>query len=111
MIGMKDEESEIMQQLLYSVNYDHDERFHFSTEEREKIIKLGDAWEDTPLTEQRKQQDPEWIRTSTAEELWQTMLLKMVEAPTTLHMVASIKVIVPAIAEKLKQEDIDGGVE
>lgn len=52
------------------------------------------------------EQAEEYAKDLSAEEVYYDMLRKIVDAPTTLHMKCSVRMLVPIIDRKLKERGL-----
>lgn len=56
--------------------------------------------------EKTKEQAEEYAKDLSAEQVYVDMLVKIVEAPTTLHMRCSARMLIPIIDRKLKEREL-----
>lgn len=75
----------------------------------ELIHEISEKCKGIQIVEQTREQAEEYAKDLSAEEVYYDMLSKIVDAPTTLHMKCSVRMLVPIIDRKLKERgDCDG---
>lgn len=58
------------------------------------------------IVEQTREQAEEYAKDLSAEEVYYDMLRKIVDAPTTLHMKCSVRMLIPIIDRKLRERGL-----
>lgn len=76
----------------------------FTDRSLEIIKELGEKYEKTPIYKQARAENPDWEGDSNAGLLYVYMCDRIVEAPTTIHMMIATKLLLPIIWAKLQQE-------
>ena len=76
----------------------------FTDRSLEIIKELGEKYEKTPIYKQARAENPDWEGDSNGGLLYVYMCDRIVEAPTTIHMMIATKLLLPIIWAKLKQE-------
>lgn len=78
----------------------------FSDEATQLIHEIANKCNIIPLIEKTKEQADDYAKELSAEQVYLDMLVKIVVAPTTLHMKMSAKLLIPIISRKLKERGI-----
>ena len=76
----------------------------FTDRSIEIIKELGEKYEKTPLYRKSRAENPNWEGEANAGLLFVYMCEKITEAPSTIHMMITPKLLLPIIWEKLQQE-------
>ena len=74
----------------------------FTSRAVELIHEISEKCKGIQIVEQTREQAEEYARDLTAEQVYYDMLCKIVDAPTTLHMKCSARMLIPIIDQKLK---------
>lgn len=74
----------------------------FTSRAVELIHEISEKCKGIQIVEQTREQAEEYAKDLTAEQVYYDMLCKIVDAPTTLHMKCSARVLIPIIDQKLK---------
>lgn len=99
---------ELMEKLLEEPVVNNDE-IVFTSRAVELIHEISEKCKGIQIVEQTREQAEEYAKDLSAEEVYYDMLSKIVDAPTTLHMKCSVRMLVPIIDRKLKERgDCDG---
>lgn len=99
---------ELMEKLLEEPVVNNDE-IVFTSRAVELIHEISEKCKGIQIVEQTREQAEEYAKNLSAEEVYYDMLSKIVDAPTTLHMKCSVRMLVPIIDRKLKERgDCDG---
>lgn len=61
---------------------------------------------DIPIVQKTKEQVEDYAKELSAEQVYLDMLVKIVEAPTAIHMKMSAKMLIPIISQKLKDRGL-----
>lgn len=70
------------------------------------IHEIAEACNDIPIVQKTKEQAEDYAEGLSAEQVYEDMLLKIVEAPTAIHMRMSAKMLIPIISRKLKERGL-----
>lgn len=76
----------------------------FTDRSIEIIKELGEQYEKTPLYRKSRAEKPDWEGKANAGLLYVYMCERIIEAPSTIHMMITTKLLLPIIWEKLQQE-------
>lgn len=74
----------------------------FTSRAVELIHEISEKCKGIQIVEQTREQAEEYAKDLTAEQMYYDMLCKIVDAPTTLHMKCSARMLIPIIDQKLK---------
>ena len=74
----------------------------FTSRAVELIQEISEKCKGIQIVEQTREQAEEYAKDLTAEQVYYDMLCKIVDAPTTLHMKCSARMLIPIIDQKLK---------
>ena len=74
----------------------------FTSRAVELIHEISEKCKGIQIVEQTRDQAEEYAKDLTAEQVYYDMLCKIVDAPTTLHMKCSARMLIPIIDQKLK---------
>ena len=96
---------ELMEKLLEEPVVDNNE-IVFTSRAVELIHEISEKCKGIPIVEQTREKTEEYAKDLTAEEVYYDMLHKIVDAPTTLHMKCSIRMLIPIIDRKLKEREV-----
>ena len=80
-------------------------KVEFTDRAKEIIEELAEKYKETPIYKQAKREEPEWVKTATTEEIYIQLCDRIVEAPTTLHMLFAPKILLPILHEKIQEEE------
>ena len=92
---------ELMEKLLEEPVVDNNE-IVFTSRAVELIHEISEKCKGIQIVEQTE----EYAKDLSAEEVYYDMLCKIVDAPTTLHMKCSVRMLVPIIDRKLKERGL-----
>ena len=73
---------------------------------KQLISEISELCNNIPLVQDTKEQAEEYAKDLSAEQVYVDMLVKIVEAPTTLHMRCSARMLIPIIDRKLKEREL-----
>lgn len=76
----------------------------FTPEIIKKIKEAAVVARKKPIYETVQKMDPGWMKTETPENLYIDMCLKIAQAPTRIHMMATATILIPHIADALERE-------
>jgi hypothetical protein len=96
---------ELMEKLLEEPVVDNNE-IVFTSRAVELIHEISEKCKGIQIVEQTREQAEEYANDLSAEEVYYDMLRKIVDAPTTLHMKCSVRMLVPIIDRKLKERGL-----
>ena len=96
---------ELMEKLLEEPVVDNNE-IVFTSRAVELINEFSEKCKGIQIVEQTREQAEEYAKDLSAEEVYYDMLRKIVDAPTTLHMKCSVRMLVPIIDRKLKERGL-----
>ena len=96
---------ELMEKLLEEPVVDNNE-IVFTSRAAELIHEISEKCKGIQIVEQTREQAEEYAKDLSAEEVYYDMLRKIVDAPTTLHMKCSVRMLVPIIDRKLKERGL-----
>lgn len=92
-------------ELLEIAKVAEDGTINFTDRAKEIIMELAEEYRETPIYKRAKKELPEWVDTATAAEIYIQMLDRIVKAPTIIHMISSIKALIPILWEKIQEEE------
>lgn len=95
----------LMEKLLEEPVVDNNE-IVFTSRAVELIHEISEKCKGIQIVEQTREQAEEYAKDLSAEEVYYDMLRKIVDAPTTLHMKCSVRMLVPIIDRKLKERGL-----
>lgn len=78
----------------------------FTSRAVELTHEISEKCKGIQIVEQTREQAEEYAKDLSAEEVYYDMLRKIVDAPTTLHMKCSVRMLVPIIDRKLKERGL-----
>ena len=78
----------------------------FTNRSVELIHEIAEKCSTIPIVEKTKEQAEDYAKELSAEQVYLDMLVKIVEAPTAIHMKMSAKMLIPIISRKLKERGI-----
>lgn len=96
---------ELMEKLLEEPVADNNGMV-FTSRAVELIHEISEKCKGIQIVEQTREQAEEYAKDLSAEEVYYDMLRKIVDAPTTLHMKCSVRMLVPIIDRKLKERGL-----
>lgn len=96
---------ELMEKLLEEPVVDNNE-IVFTNRAVELIHEISEKCKGIQIVEQTREQAEEYAKDLSAEEVYYDMLRKIVDAPNTLHMKCSVRMLVPIIDRKLKERGL-----
>ena len=91
-------------ELLGIAEVTEGETVDFTERAKEIIEELAKKYRKTPIYKQAKKETPEWVNTATAAEIYIQMCDRIVNAPTTAHMLIAPKILLPILWEKIQEE-------
>lgn len=82
-------------------------QYKFSDEAKELISEVAEYCRRTKLYNHTKKDEPEFIRTESAEYLFLHMITKIAKAPSSLHSFGAVIIMMPAIDDAIKGGRVD----
>ena len=83
-----------------------DNRIEFTSRSIELIHEVAKMCNEIPIVEKTKEQAEDYAEGLSAEQVYLDMLVKIVDAPTAIHMKMSVKMLIPIISRKLKERGL-----
>ncbi len=74
----------------------------FTSRSVELIHEIAEKCKTIPIVSSTQKQAEEYAEGITAEQVYMDMLVKIVEAPTKIHMRLTTRMLIPIISDKLK---------
>lgn len=95
-------------ELLEEPVAQEDNSIVFTSRSMELIHEIAEACNDIPIVQKTKEQAEDYAEGLSAEQIYMDMLVlvKIVEAPTAIHMKMSAKMLIPIISRKLKERGL-----
>ena len=95
----------LMEKLLEEPVVDNNE-IVFTSRAVELIHEISEKCKGIQIVEQTREQAEEYAKDLSAEQVYVDMLCKIVDAPTTLHMKCSVRMLIPIIDRKLRERGL-----
>ena len=95
----------LMEKLLEEPVVDNNE-IVFTSRAVELIHEISEKCKGIQIVEQTREQEEEYAKDLSAEQVYVDMLCKIVDAPTTLHMKCSVRMLIPIIDRKLRERGL-----
>ena len=95
----------LMEKLLEDPVVDNNE-IVFTSRAVELIHEISEKCKGIRIVEQTREQAEEYAKDLSAEQVYVDMLCKIVDAPTTLHMKCSVRMLIPIIDRKLRERGL-----
>ena len=80
----------------------------FSNEAKLLIHEIAEKCSSIPIVDETREQEEEYARGLSAEQVYTDMLYKIAEAPTRLHIRVSVRMLIPIIDQKLRSAETEG---
>lgn len=96
---------ELIEKLLEEPVADNNE-IVFTSRAVELIHQISEMCKDVPIVKRTQEQAENYAKDLTAEQVYFDMLCKIVDAPTTLHMKCSARMLIPIIDRKLRERGL-----
>ena len=77
----------------------------FSERAKEIIMDLAEKYRETPVFKQSQKETPEWVGTATAADIYIQLCDRIINAPSTIHMMIVPKILIPVLWEKIQTEE------
>ena len=90
-------------ELLEEPVTQEDNGIEFTSRSVELIHEIAEMCNEIPIVKKTKEQAEDYAEGLSAEQVYIDMLVKIVEAPTAIHMKMSAKMLIPIISRKLKE--------
>ncbi len=97
-------DKDLIIELLGIAEVAEDGTVDFTDRAKEIIEELAKKYRKTPIYKQAKKETPEWVNTATAAEIYIQMCDRIINAPTTAHMLIAPKILLPILWEKIQEE-------
>lgn len=97
---------EMIGTLLNEPVVNDDNTITFTSRAIQLIHDTAELCQTIPIVEKTKEQAEEYAKDLSAEQVYADMLVKIVKAPTTLHMRCSARMLIPIIDCKLKEREL-----
>lgn len=96
---------EMIERLLDMDIVGEDNSITFTDETKQLIHEISEECMKASMIVKNKDRMDEYGKGLSAEEVYVDMLRKIVDAPTSLHMVMSARMLIPIIDHKLMEEE------
>lgn len=93
-------------ELLEEPVAQEDNNIVFTSRSVELIHEIAEMCNEIPIVQKTKEQAEDYAEGLSAEQIYKDMLVKIVEAPTAIHMKMSAKMLIPIISRKLKERGL-----
>lgn len=97
-------EKDLVIELLEIAEVEEGGKVDFTDRAKEIVKRLAAEYKESEIYKQSVKEMPEWIKTATAAEVYIQMCDRITQAPTIMHMMSAIKVLMPILWEKLQAE-------
>lgn len=98
-------EKDLCLELLEITEVEEGGKVEFSDRAKEILLDLAAEYKESEIYKQSVKKMPEWIKTATAAEVYIQMCDRITQAPTVMHMMSAIEILIPIIWEKLQEEE------
>lgn len=95
----------LMEKLLEEPVVNNDE-IVFTSRAVELIHQISEECKDISIVKRTQEQAENYAKDLTAEQVYFDMLCKIADAPTTLHMKCSVRMLIPIIDHKLRERGL-----
>lgn len=82
-----------------------DNSVEFSEEAKKIIHQIALKCNEIPIIKETQEKAEQYGKNLSAEQVYIEMLYKIVEAPTSIHMIMSARMLIPIIDRKIRGED------
>lgn len=96
---------EMVERLLDMDIIGEDNSITFTDEAKQLIHEISEECMKTSMIVENKDRMDEYGKGISAEEVYVDMLHKIVDAPTSLHMCMSARLLIPIVDQKLREEE------
>lgn len=97
---------EMIERLLDMDIVKEDNSIIFTDGAKQLIHEIAERCNTIPIVKETQEQAEEYAAGLQAEQVYVDMLGKIVEAPTSIHMVMSARMLIPIIDRKLKERGL-----
>ena len=98
--------NDLICELLEEPVTQEDNGIEFTSRSVELIHEIAEMCNEIPIVQKTKKQAEGYAEGLSAEQVYMDMLVKIVEAPTAIHMKMSAKMLIPIIRRKLKERGL-----
>ena len=98
--------NDLICELLEEPVTQEDNGIEFTSRSVELIHEIAEMCNEIPIVQKTKEQAEDYAEGLSAEQVYMDMLVKIVEAPTAIHMKMSAKMLIPIISRKLKERGL-----
>lgn len=96
----------MIEALLNEPVVNDDNTITFTSRAIQLIHDTAESCQTIPIVEKTQEQAENYAKDLTAEQVYFDMLCKIVDAPTTLHMKYSARMLIPIIDRKLRERGL-----
>ena len=82
------------------------EKIVFTSIAVELIHEIAEKCNEIQIVKETQEQSEKYADGLSAEEVYLDMLLKVVQAPTKLHMMMSVRMLIPIVDRKLREKGL-----
>ncbi len=97
---------DLISELLDEPMAQEDNSVAFTSRGTQLIHEIAELCNGIPIVQETKKQAEDYAEGLSAEQVYVDMLIKIVEAPTAIHMKMSAKMLIPIISRKLKERGL-----
>lgn len=97
---------DLIYELLEEPVAQEDNNIVFTSRSVELIHEIAEMCNAIPIVQKTKNQVKDYGKELSAEQVYLDMLVKIVDAPTAIHMKMSAKMLIPIISRKLKERGL-----
>lgn len=97
---------DLIYELLEEPVAQEDNNIVFTSRSVELIHEIAEMCNAIPIVQKTKDQVKDYGKELSAEQVYLDMLVKIVDAPTAIHMKMSAKMLIPIISRKLKERGL-----
>lgn len=98
-------EKDMIIELLEIAEVAKDGTVEFSDRAKEIIKELSEKYEQTAVYKQAQAEKPDWVKETSAAGIYIQMCDRIINAPSTIHMMIAPKILLPILWEKIQAED------
>lgn len=91
--------------LLGEPSVQEDDSVVFTDKALGLIHEIAEECRDIPIVKETQQQAKDYAEGLSAEEVYVDMLIKIMAAPTSVHMITTARILIPVISDKLKDQE------
>lgn len=97
--------NKMVQELLDMDIVNEKNEIVFSKESKNLIHDIAKECQKIPLVQESREQAERYAESLSAEQLYIDMMCKIVDAPTSIYMIMSARILIPVIDRKLRKEE------